>query len=185
MNWQSTYINVLLVQDLQSTKNINNDNTNNEDYFLQDRIGEKTYENAAMVYPMEPKLTTYSDQTGRFPHRLSRGNEYLMIMYNYDSNAILAAPLKKWQAKTITEAWESLHKKLTKHGHETKNFILDNECSNNLKLALKKNNKEYELTPPNMHRQNAAKRAIHTYKNHCMAGFASCNPNFPLSESDR
>ena len=69
------------------------------------------YKNAAMVYPMEPKLTTYSNQTGRFPHRSSRGNKYLMIMYNYDSNAILAAPLKKWQAKTITEAWETLHKK--------------------------------------------------------------------------
>ena len=77
-----------------------------------------------MVYPMEPKLTTYSDQTGRFPHRLSRGNEYLMIMYNYDSNTILAAPLKNCQAKTITEAWESLHEKLTKHGHETKKSSL-------------------------------------------------------------
>ena len=54
----------------------------------------KTYENAAMVYPMEPKLTTYSDQTGRFPHRSSKGNEYLMIMYDYDSNAILAVPMK-------------------------------------------------------------------------------------------
>ena len=36
-----------------------------------------------------------------------------------------------------------------------------------------------------MHRRNAAEQAIRTYKNHCMAGFASCNPNFPLAEWDR
>ena len=171
---------------LQTTKKqINSDEHMDEDYFPIIGNGVKTYENAAMVYPMEPKMLTYSDQTGRFPHRSSRGNEYIMIMYDYDSNAILCAPLKNRQAKTITEAWTYLHDKLTKHGHETKNFILDNECSNDLKMALKKNNKTYELTPPNMHRRNAAERAIRTFKNHCMAGFASCDPAFPLSEWDR
>ena len=49
----------------------------------------------------------------------------------------------------------------------------------------KKNNKEYKLKPPNMHQQNAAKQAIRAYKNHCMAGFASCDPNSPLLEWER
>ena len=70
-----------------------------------------------------------------------------MIMYDFNANDILCAPLKNRQAKTITEAWESLHSRTRKHGHETKNFILDNECSNDLKLALKKNKKNYELNP--------------------------------------
>ena len=78
-----------------------------------DGIGKKTYENAAMVYPMKPKLLTYSDQTGWFPHRSSRGNEYVMVMYDYNSNAILCTPLKNRQAKTIMNAWEYLHEKLT------------------------------------------------------------------------
>ena len=62
-------------------------------------LEKKTYENAAMVYPTEPKLKTYSDQTGRFLHRLSKGNKYLMIMYIYDSNAILAVPMNNQEAK--------------------------------------------------------------------------------------
>ena len=106
-------------------------------------------------------------------------------MHDYNANGIMCAPLKNQQAKTITEAWELLHSRLTKHGHETKNFILDNECSNDLKLALEKNKKNYGLTPPNIHRRNAAERAIRTFKNHCMADFATCDQNFPLAEWDR
>ena len=36
-----------------------------------------------------------------------------------------------------------------------------------------------------MHQQNAVERAICIFKNHGMAGFASCDPNFPLSECNR
>jgi hypothetical protein len=30
----------------------------------------------------------YTDQTGRFPVVSSKGNKYIMILYDYDSNAI-------------------------------------------------------------------------------------------------
>ena len=115
---------------LQSTKE-KNDKT--EDYEPTDGIAKKTWENAAILYAFNPKEKTYSDQTGRFPHRSSRGNEYVMVMYDYDSNAILVTALKNRQAKTIADAWESLHQRLTQSGHVTKNFVLDNECSNELK----------------------------------------------------
>ena len=36
-----------------------------------------------------------------------------------------------------------------------------------------------------MHRRNAAERAIRTYKNHLLAGLATCHPEFPLTEWDR
>ena len=36
-----------------------------------------------------------------------------------------------------------------------------------------------------MHRRNAAKRAIRTFKNHMMSGFATCDKDFPLAEWDR
>jgi hypothetical protein len=32
----------------------------------------------------------YTDQTGRFPMVSSKGDKYIMILYDYDSNAILA-----------------------------------------------------------------------------------------------
>jgi hypothetical protein len=36
----------------------------------------------------------YTDQTGRFPVVSSKGNKYIMILYDYDSNAILAQHIK-------------------------------------------------------------------------------------------
>ena len=84
---------------LQSTKQQHNDE--NEDYFPTDSLAKKTYKNATLIYPMEPKLTTYSDQTGRFPHKLSRGNEYIMIMHDYDANVILSVFLKYLQEKLL------------------------------------------------------------------------------------
>ena len=35
--------------------------------------------------------------------------------------------------------------------------------------------------PPHIHRRNSAERAIQTFKNHFIAGLASTDPNFPLS----
>lgn len=36
----------------------------------------------------------YMDLTGRFPYQSSRGNNYLMVVYKYDANAILVEALK-------------------------------------------------------------------------------------------
>lgn len=109
----------------------------------------------------------------------------MYVMYDFDSNAILGLPVKSRQAKTLTNAWEQLQKKLTKHGHETKHYIMDNEISGELKSALQKYNMTYELTPPHMHRRNAAERAIRTCKNHLLACLATCHPDSPLAEWDR
>jgi hypothetical protein len=45
---------------------------------------------AATIYAVQ----IYTDQTGRFPVVSSKGNKYIMISYDYDSNAILAQPIK-------------------------------------------------------------------------------------------
>ena len=107
-----------------------------------------------------------------------------MVMYDHDENVIPVKALKNRQAKSISDAWEILHRRLTAHGQITKKIILDNECISELKAALTKHKKKYELTPPNMHRCNAAERAIWTFKNHLMAGFATCDKYFPVAEWD-
>ena len=40
---------------------------------------------------------------------------------------------------------------------------------------------EYQLVPPQIHRRNASECAVRTFKNHFIAGLASTDPNFPLS----
>ena len=63
-------------------------------------------------------------------------------------------------------------------------FILDNETSNNLLNAFEKENINYQLVPPHIHRRNAAERAIDTWKNHFIAGLSSIHPEFPILEWD-
>jgi hypothetical protein len=36
----------------------------------------------------------YSDLTGRFPTTSLSGNTYILILYDYDSNSVLSAPMK-------------------------------------------------------------------------------------------
>ena len=62
---------------------------------------------------------------------------------------------------------------------------MDNEASHILKSTLKYNGIQVELVPPDQHRRNAAERAIRTGKNHLLAGFATCDPEFPITEWDR
>ncbi len=38
--------------------------------------------------------TMFSNQTGQFPTRSQRGNKYIMVMVEIDSNAILVEPMK-------------------------------------------------------------------------------------------
>jgi hypothetical protein len=44
---------------------------------------------------------------------------------------------------------------------------------------------EYQLFTPHCHQRNAAERAIHTFKEHFVAGLASVDPYFPLHLWDR
>ena len=170
-------------KNLQSTKL---DTEVKNDFFPSPNIPNlKQYSVYSKLLSFSPKELSYGDLTGSFPFTSSRGHKYLYVMYDHDSNAILVHPLKTRQASEIATAWKTLHARITTHGHEIKNFILDNEFSQELKQALKKNTISYQLVPPNVHRRNAAERAIRTFKAHFMAGLATCDPDFPITEWDR
>ena len=48
------------------------------------------------IYDLSDKTERlmYTDQTGRFPQKLSRGNQYIMVLIEIDSNAILVEAMK-------------------------------------------------------------------------------------------
>ena len=61
-----------------------------------------------VIYAIFDSSTTdlaYIDLTGRFFYRSARGNEYILVGYHYDTNAILCTAFKKRQSATITKAW--------------------------------------------------------------------------------
>ena len=122
-----------------------------------------------------------TDQTGQFPILSSTGMRYVLVLYDYDSNAILAEPLKNRTGPEIHRAYKKLHQLLVSHGLRPKLQRLDNECSTLLKKFMRDENVDFQLVPPHLHRRNAAERAIRTWKNHFIAGLCTVDPNFPLN----
>ena len=59
----------------------------------------------------------YSNQTGKFPHLSTRGNQYIFVYYDYDSNAILVETLPNCTAGALTKAWTTCFTKLQYHGY--------------------------------------------------------------------
>jgi hypothetical protein len=178
-------------KNLQSTRvpgdpTIPPDTLADDDFFpLPDTPNIKSYLACAQIVPFVAKNTAYHDLTGRFPHRSSRGNEYLLVVYDYDSNSILHCALKNKTGGEIKRGWLHIHEKLARGGNQPKIYILDNEASAELKRALAKYDLNYQLVPPHVHRRNAAERAIRTSKSHLLACLATCDPDFPISEWDR
>ena len=115
---------------LQRTKfQSNKQETNKEDMYPQQQ--EKT--NAVIYSTIQSTDKAYLDLTGRFPYCSSRGNQYILIGYHYDSNTILGVPLKNRQATTITIGWNTLNDKLKQAGEKVNIWVLDNESSQDLK----------------------------------------------------
>ena len=108
----------------------------------------------------------YSDQIGCFPLTSSKGNKYVMVVYDHNSNAILANLLKSRLAEHLLAATAKMHIFLQGRGIHPKIHIMDNECSSTVKSYLKNNNIELQLAPPNIHRINADKKAIGIFKDH-------------------
>jgi hypothetical protein len=94
----------------------------------------------------------YTDQTGRFPVVSSKGNTYIMILYDYDSNAILAQPIKDRTAPELLKAFQVMEQALVARGLKPKLMKLDNEASKLLKMYLHQQDIIFQVIPPYSHR---------------------------------
>jgi hypothetical protein len=127
----------------------------------------------------------YSDQTGKFVVASSSGNNYMMVVYDYDSNAILVEPMRSRTGPCILATFQIIHARLVAAGLRPQLQRLDNECSEALKSFLRDETIDFQLVPPYIHRRNAAERAIRTFQNHFIAGLCSVDKNFPLHLWDK
>jgi hypothetical protein len=127
----------------------------------------------------------FSDQTGMFIATSSRGNKYLFLLYDYDSNSIHSEPIPNRNKETLLSAYTTIITTLKQRGLHPKLQRLDNECSKLMSDHMDKEGIDYQLTPAGLHRRNAAEKAIQTYKNHFIAGLCTTHPDFPLNQWDR
>ena len=88
-----------------------------EDAFTSsEKINNKTNDVKYSIVEATLKNVAYADLTGHFPYRSNRGNECILVGYNYNDNTILAEPLKNRIVVTITEVWEKTNNKFATVG---------------------------------------------------------------------
>ena len=139
-----------------------------------------------LVISTEPISKLYSDDTGRFPIRSRSGNNYIMLAYHVDTNAILVEPFESRHDRHRLAAADRIMTRLAKRGHGVDLQILDNECSAAYKLHIEEKWKaKFQLVPPDVHRRNIAERAIRTFKAHFLAILAGISDAFPNYLWDR
>ena len=81
-------------------------------------------------------IATY--QTGRFPITSRLGNAYIMVLYDFDYNAILATGIKSRKKEHLTEGFKKVHRELTDSGIVPQLVKLDNGASAEMVKTIKK-----------------------------------------------
>ncbi len=126
------------------------------------------------------KATMYSDQTGKFPAVSSKGNKYVMVLYDVDSNLLWAEPMKNQTGGELifTRNWALT--RMRQQGINPKQQILDNQASKSYKDAIRASGMTYQLVPPDDHRRNMAEKAIQTFKDHFIRVLSGCAATMPI-----
>ena len=78
-----------------------------------------------------------SDQTVQFPVTFSRGGKYIMVMADYDSDAILAEPLTSCADTELLHIVTKLYENLKERGLQPRQNMLDNEFSALMKVFIR------------------------------------------------
>ena len=142
--------------------------------------GQKARDIYKSVYKV--RNTVFYNQTGQLPTRSQRGNNYIMVMLEIDSNTILVETIKNRKYEELTWAYRAMMLRLRRAVIIPRKHILDNEVSEALKTIIKDEYKtKIELVPPCTNRRNAAEFSIRNFKAHFLSILAGNVPDFPPS----
>jgi hypothetical protein len=130
----------------------------------------------------ELKGTISTDLPGRFHITSAPGNAYVFVLYDYNSNSILAVPIKNRSKASLIQGFQTCLTDLTKAGIKPIVHRLGNEISKDMVAEMEKHNMNYQIAAPCDHRLNFAERAIQTFKNHFVSTLHGCDPAFPSNQ---
>ena len=138
---------------------------------------------AVVIKPAASQI--HSDQTGKFIVASSAGNNYVVFVYDHDCCSILVKPMRCRTGPCIVTAFPTLHARVVAARLKPQLHRLDNESFVALKAFLRDSDIDFQLFPPQLHRRNAAERAIRTFMNHFIAGLSGVDKNVPLHLWDK
>jgi hypothetical protein len=154
------------------------DEATREDFAPKENSPQCTHEAYTTITDMHSKVYAYL--TGRFSTTSSRGNIYMLILYENDANAMLAESMKSKADAEAVIAYTILYKQLTDYGIIPNFQIMDNKVSTSVTSFLKQQGISYQRVPPHIHRRKASERAIRILKAHFIAGIETTNAHFPM-----
>ena len=95
-------------------------------------------ESILMIFDLsdETQWLMYTNQTGKFPKKSSKGNHYIMVLFEFDSNAILVEAMKNRSAGEMIRAYLVLISCLCDASITPKMHILDYKCSEEFKAQI-------------------------------------------------
>lgn len=147
--------------------------------------GDKKRDVYGLVYNATKK-SMYSNQTGKFPITSAQGHKYIMVAVELDGNYINEEAMTTRSAESLTKAYKVIKTRWDAIGVITLNWhMLDNGAPELLKQAICESGCKVELTPANLHRRNAAEKAIQTFKSHLIAVLAGMSDTFPIHQWDK
>ena len=79
-----------------------------------------------------------TDLPGRFPFESSARNNYIFVLYNFDTNNILAKPIKSRAASELVRGYNLCYEELKEANITPVLHRLDNKISDDLIKAIKK-----------------------------------------------
>jgi hypothetical protein len=124
--------------------------------------------------------TLYNDLTGTFPFMSLKGNVCFLVVYHYESNAILALPISGFRNNIIFQAYKQIYEMIESKGFVIRFNVMDNQASKVIKKKITPKQCDLMLVKPNNPRVNAAERAIQTFKDHFVSALATTDSEFPL-----
>ena len=166
----------------QKGKNISSTqkHTGEEKLDMTPSLEEKNEDVFIAFLAVDNNRAVYTDLTGKFPVTSMSGHKYIMVLYHYYSNGIMFWPVKNRSDIEAMRVYEDMYNYIKAHNWKPKLNIMENEVSIAVKRYIPNTNINYQLVAPNNHRNNTAERAIHTFKNHIVAGLSSVQPKFPM-----
>lgn len=118
--------------------------------------------------------------SGNFPIISSRGNKYIFLWYDYDSNTINSVPIKSREKEEQIKAYNICYEYYALRGFVPQVTRLDNEASEALLKNMSKKPVTYQMVSPSIDRQNTAERSMRTWKEHIKSVISTFDPDLPL-----
>jgi hypothetical protein len=97
-----------------------------EDFAPKDNMPKRSNEVYAIITELDGKV--YTDLTGQLTATSSKGNKYVLILYKYDGNAILAEAMKSRADSEAVRSYTVMYKQLTDAGLHPKLQMMENEA---------------------------------------------------------